>query len=146
MTTYNAKDNLAVALTKTQCPYCAEIREGDIVMNTRLTKHCADQVNEVHGKVTSLETCSRYQEALDSGAVFLVEIDPEKSVIKSANGDIQRIAPDGAYRTGRLWAITEVAYKQAFTLAIPPDRMVFIDPEVSEKLGFNETTDSPGAA
>lgn len=134
-----AESNLEVALTKNICPACASQIDGDIVMNTLLTPRAAKQVKELHGKATGWKFCPECQAAKDAGAVFLVEIDPDKSKINEDG----KINLEGAYRTGRIWGITRDAFCRIFDAQEAQDDIVFIDKDVADKIGLVGTTVPP---
>lgn len=123
--------NFEVALTKNICPACAAQTDGDLLINKLLTPHAARQVKELHGKATGWRFCPECQKAKDAGAVFLVEIDPEKSTVKDGKVDLE-----GAWRTGRIWGITHDAFCQIFDAESVPNDIVFIDNQVAEKIGL----------
>lgn len=120
---------LEVALTKDQCPFCAEVSDGALVMNSILTAGHAAKVKKLHGQVTGYKPCSRCQQALNDGAVFLVEVDPAKSTVVDG-----KLTQETAHRTGRLWGIKREAAERLLGEGLPD--MVFIDPEAVVKIGL----------
>ena len=122
--------NFAVALTKDLCPACGKAHDGAIVMNTRLYESAARKVEALHGQAIAYRMCSACQEALDQGAVFLIEIDPARSRLSD---DGARVRPEDAFRTGRAWGVKRDAVQRIFGAACD---LQFIDPEVAEYLGL----------
>lgn len=47
-------DNFKVAMTYRMCPICGAKMDGEIIMNTRLTKKAAKQVEELDGKIVGI--------------------------------------------------------------------------------------------
>lgn len=123
--------NFEVALTKNICPACATQTDGDLIMNTLLTPRSANAVKNMHGKVTGWKFCEECQKAKDAGAVFLVEVDPEKSIVKDGKIDLK-----DAWRTGRIWGITHDAFCRIFDVESVPEDVVFIDNQVAEEIGL----------
>lgn len=90
-------DNFEVSLVKYACPVCGKPCEDGIIMNQILTEDNAKKVKDLHKKIIGYsnhlcEECSKYKE----NAVFLIEIDPEKSDMKNM---------ETMYRTGKYAAI-----------------------------------------
>ena len=90
-------DNFGVSLVKYACPVCGKSCEDGIIMNKVLTESNAEKVKDLHNKTIGYsdhvcEECSKYKE----NAVFLIEIDPEKSDMKNM---------ETMYRTGKYAAI-----------------------------------------
>lgn len=98
------KNNLGVALTKTQCPICLKTFDDSIVINTRFTEGESKKVKELHGKVINVETCSECKDYQKQG-IIVRTIDPEKSIIE--NGKIKE-----PYYTGYFGVIKEEVVKR----------------------------------
>ena len=125
---------LDVAVVNYICPACADKSDSEILIGKRFVDEQAEtKLDELSGQNVGYRWCERCAAARDQGAVFLVEIDPAQSKVEP-NG---HILPENAYRTGRLWGITEAAFHRAFNSPITKGRIVFIDPEVTEKLGLD---------
>jgi hypothetical protein len=92
-----SKPELGVALTKELCVVCNKEFDGDIVMNTRLTKSMAAKVEEMHGKVTGFtdKPCKECLEAVGDG-VYIIEVD-EKLTEDESN----------PWRTGKQWGLSK---------------------------------------
>ena len=87
-------NNFSVALTK--CFYCGE--GNQLVINTELTQKCAQEVEELNGKVISMEPCSKCKELMKQGVMFI-----------SCKDD------DPEYRTGKIAVIKDEAIKELVT-------------------------------
>jgi len=85
------ESGFGVALTK--CFYCNE--DSDIVLNTRLTKHMAEKVEGMHGKVINKNPCSKCEGYMKQG-IIVISIDGEKS-----KGDM-----DNPYRMGGFYVMS----------------------------------------
>ena len=122
-------DIFEVALTK--CFICG--KDGNIVMNTRLTKHYADKVKEMHGKVINKHPCNKCQEYMEQG-IIVISVDEEKS-----NGDL-----DNPYRTGGWWVLNEnfikEIIKKEFLDQVLKVRMMFMEHQICEDLGMFKMT------
>lgn len=118
------EDNFAVALTK--CFYCG----GDhhLIMNQKLTKKAAEEVRQCHGKVVTMEPCSKCQEFMKNG-VILIEV--------KDNCDQQN-----PYRTGGFCVIKDEGIKNAF----PPEqaemalkhRWCFVEESIWKAIGLDK--------
>lgn len=124
---------LGVALIHNICPICCEKCGESVLLNSRLTEHHAKKVEDLNGKAIGFEVCAACKKIIDGDAVFLVEIDPNQSKTDQ-NGLVK---PENAYRTGRYWAIKREAFSRIFSGVSHTTPYVFIDPEVSEKIGLN---------
>lgn len=90
-------DNFGVSLAQYACPVCGKSCEDVVIMNTILTENNAKKVEDLHNKTIGYsnhvcEECSKYKE----NAVFLIEIDSEKSDMKNM---------ETMYRTGKYAAV-----------------------------------------
>lgn len=47
-------DNFKVAMTYRMCPICGTKMDGEIIMNSKLTKKAAKQVEELDGKIVGI--------------------------------------------------------------------------------------------
>lgn len=85
-------DNFGVACVKYLCPICGKPANHAIIMNTKLTKSAAKQVNELHNKAIgwSDKPCDNCQHYINDGVFFVIGVDTEKST------------NDSFYRTGHI--------------------------------------------
>lgn len=89
----NIKDKLSVGLCDLICPICGKKCDNVIIMNDRLTKKAAQEVEKAHGQTIGYanKPCKDCQEQIDNNKFILIEIDPNKT------DDMKN-----PYRTGRL--------------------------------------------
>ena len=132
----NMDDKFSVALTK--CFYCLE--DNEIILNRRLTKHVADQVKEMDGKVVSMNPCPKCEEHMKQG-VILLTFDPHKSDHDWDNPGKGKIP--NPYRTGGFFVIKDDALKRAVNEPELVDlalkyRWMFIEHEVGVAWGLFE--------
>ena len=93
------EDVVGVALTKTVCNCCGEERDGDIVINTRLTTHLASKVKEMDGKVVNSEPCDSCKGYMEQGIIIL-------GVIEAKSDSM-----DNPYRSGAFVVLKESAVR-----------------------------------
>lgn len=88
---------LGVALVKEICPACTKEMDGPIILNTKLDKDEAENVEKMHGQVIGFsETfCKHCQDYADKG-IILIGIDESKS-------DDMR----NPYRSGHFFVVKE---------------------------------------
>ena len=126
-------DVFGVALTK--CFICGE--DGDIVINTRLTKRYADEVKEMHGKTINKEPCNQCKKYMKEG-IIIISIDKEKS-----NGDL-----DNPYRTGGWWVVKEdyikKITKKEFCDKVLKTRIMFMEDQICRDFGMFKTINNKG--
>jgi hypothetical protein len=121
------KENvLGVALVKRACPACGALEDGEIVMNTVLTKNNADKVNELNGKAIGYmdKPCKNCSELIEKGFLLI-------GCIESLSDD-----PTNPYRSGHQWVITNEAAERMFDKEMLKRGVAFIDVEVAKQLGF----------
>ena len=99
------ESNVGVALTKEACIVCLKESDGDIVINTRLTKSMAEKVESMHGKVAgfSKTPCVECLEVVSDG-VYIIEIDEKLTT------DV-----NNPWRTGKQWGIKREAMERIVT-------------------------------
>jgi len=124
------KNSIGVALLK--CPICGE--GGEIIMNTRLSTYLAKKVEDMNGK-TGHHPCSKCQDIIDGGNVFVIEIDPAKS---SGDKNSNTMKPSDAYRTGRIAGVRGDAFEKVFNTQRPPGGVVFCDIDAFNEVGLGE--------
>jgi hypothetical protein len=129
------KPEIEFALTKNACPVCTKQTDGDIVVNKYIGERYAEKVRQLHGQVTGYAYCGDCKNALEKGAVFLIEIDPALSEIN--NGFVN---PEKAHRTGRIWGIKKEAVLKIFDVEKIDKDIVFIDEETAQKIGLGKQT------
>lgn len=95
-------NKLGIALTKKLCPVCLKKMDGEIIMNTKLTKGNADKVNELHGKVThiSKDMCNACKEAINDG-VYIIGVDLSKTEDEN-----------NPYRSGHIVGVKRTIFKE----------------------------------
>jgi len=105
-----SKPELGVALTKKLCVVCNKELDGEIVMNTRLTKSMAEKVEKLHGQVVGFsdKPCPKCLEAVNGDGVYIIEID------EKLTDD-----PKNPWRTGKQWGVK----KEAIEHMLPDDEM-----------------------
>ena len=123
---------VGVALVKEACQLCGQLVDGPIIINTRLTKAAADEVNQMHGECVGYleKPCDECQKLMNLGIV-IVEVDEEKS--KDENNP---------YRTGRVFVVKEGALDGMFNseaeAAINKRRAVFMTQESVKEIGIDK--------
>lgn len=120
-------DNFEVSLVQYACPVCGKSCEDAVVMNKILTEDNAKKVKDLHKKIIGYsdhlcEECSKYKE----NAVFLIEIDSEKSDMKSM---------ETMYRTGKYATIKSdsklVKDAENFIIKLKDNaKIIFIDKDI----------------
>ena len=120
------KNEIGVALVKELCPICLKSSDGPIIMNTRLSKKRAQEVEEMHGKTVGFtkEPCDECKELKSKGFVLI-------GVVEKKTED--RTNP---YRSGNLWAISESAAAKLFNDNPPKSGVAFIDVNVAHEIGL----------
>lgn len=124
-------NDLEISLTKEACLACGSLIDGPIILNSILSRECAEKVKELHGQCIgySEELCDKCKEYCDLG-LLIIEIDEEKS------------EPNNPYRTGSLWVIgndSDLAKHLLTTNFIINKggcKFVFIDKEVTKQIGL----------
>jgi len=124
---------LGVALTK--CYYCQE--DSDILINRILTTQHAKRVEKAHGKIVNMVPCSKCQEYMEAGIIFITISDSQ------SDKDWKKEEIPNPHRTGGWFVIRDEAVSRmpfsdelkAYTLE---KRWAFIEHEAAEKLGFFE--------
>ena len=120
-------ETLGVALTKEICPICAKTEDGPIIMNTRLSKHEAKKVNDMHGKVLQYmkEPCQECQELMKQGFILIGAV--EKKTVDVTN----------PYRSGNIWVVKQEAADEIFKPhGAPKSGVAFIDVNVAQEIGL----------
>lgn len=121
------KDNvLGVALVMELCPICAVEIAGPIIMNTRLTKKNAKEVESMHGKVVgwSKEPCESCKELKKKGFILI--------------GAVQAKSIEGKdpYRSGNIWVIHHEKAIEMFSPEYVLKGAAFIDVLDAQKMGL----------
>lgn len=116
---------IGTALTK--CFYCGD--DSVIIMNTRLTEGYAKKVKELHGKVVSMEPCSKCQEYMKQGIIVIV-YDPTKT------DDIKT-----PYRTGHFAVVKQEAVERWYDNQeelnkVLKHRFVFMEDTIAKQIGI----------
>lgn len=83
-----------VAIPK--CYFCGEDK-NELIMNTRLTEKCAEQIKEAHGKVINTEPCDKCKELMKQG-VMLIKVRDD----------------DPEYRLGNICVVKDEAIRRIF--------------------------------
>jgi len=119
---------IGVALAKERCPVCGKDFDGPIIMNSVLTEKRAKEVEALNGKVIGManKPCHECQVMIDQGIV-IIEIDGTKC---------QESGPEGPYRTGMMFCMTEEAFKRIFN-ELPPERICYMTDDFTKKLGLH---------
>ena len=126
----NEKGKLQVVLTK--CYYCGE--GADLLLNRNIGRHSA-QLEELDGKVVSMEPCAKRAEYMKKG-VILVTVDDSKSIPGWQND-----RPPNPHRTGGFFVVRDDFIRRVFrpeevVEQIIKRRFSFIAHEAAEKLGL----------
>lgn len=115
---------IGVALTK--CFICGE--DDCIVINTKLTKKHAEEVEKMNGMSISKEPCPKCREHMKNG-VILISVDEDKS------DDM-----NNPWRTGGWWVIKSDAVgrllKKELADQLLKSRVGFIEHEMAEGIGL----------
>ena len=123
--------NLEVALTR--CYYCGDGNE--VILNTLLTKKCAEAVKAMHHKVVSTEPCPTCQKWMKDG-IILITIDE----VKSGKGWEKDKIPN-PHRTGGFFVVKEGFVEKVFAAPkavafAKKHRWLFISHEAAEQVGL----------
>ena len=119
------KKQLGVALTKELCPICTKELSGDIIMNTRLTKHNAKEVEKLHNQVIgwSKKPCDDCQEMQKKGFVLIGAVEAKTEDTTNP------------YRSGNVWCVKEEVADQLFAPhPRPKSGVAFIDVIVADQM------------
>jgi hypothetical protein len=131
----DTRNNFAVALTK--CFFCIE--DYEIVLNSRLTKKDAEQVEAMHGKIINMEPCPKCQEWMSKDVLLISVRNDSLAEISSAYKEKRMPNP---YRTGRLVVITDDAIKRLLDAptaeSIIKRRWCFIPDDAWNKMGLGD--------
>ena len=96
--TETIKDNeLFICLSNEQFAYVDD--KNELIMNTKLTKKCANAIKEAHGKVIDTEPCDKCKEIMKQGVML----------IKVRDDD-----PD--YRLGNICVLRDEAIRRIFKM------------------------------
>lgn len=126
------EDIIGVALVHYACPICGREMDDDsaILMNQKLTKKAAKEVNELNGKCVgfSNKACNECASHKDD-CIYIIEIDKEKS------------EPNNLYRTGRYWGIVKdfslfVEHPEFILETDNGVKYCFMTKELTHKFGF----------
>lgn len=116
--------NFEVALIK--CWFCGE--DKGLIMNSRLTKKCAQQIREAHGRAIDLEPCDNCKKLMEQGAM-LFEIDR-----------VPDNPQDMPERTGRMAVVRDSAFDnfpdKDFAKQVLKRRFGFIQREFWDAMGL----------
>jgi len=142
--------DFAVALTN--CFYCLE--GSDILINSRLTPTAANHVRKFHGKVCSMEPCSKCRDYMKDN-IILLTIDESKSdegwQTPPQDPDKRRHWIPNPYRAGGFVVVRPDFIERVFN---PPElvqqilkyRWSFIEHEAAIQLGLLEPVEPPASA
>ena len=129
------EDVIGVALVHYACPICGREIDDDsaILMNQKLTKKAAKEVNELNGKCVgfSNKACNECASHKDE-CIYVIEINEEQSTSTSP------------YRTGKYWGVVKnwALFIDHPELILETDNGVkycFMTEELTHKLGFCDT-------
>lgn len=129
------EDVIGVALVHYACPICGREIDDDsaILMNQKLTKKAAKEVNELNGKCVgfSNKACNECASHKDE-CIYVIEINKEQSTSTSP------------YRTGKYWGVVKnwALFIDHPELILETDNGVkycFMTEELTHKLGFCDT-------
>lgn len=129
--------HLEVALTR--CFLCGGGNE--IFLNTKLTKHAAERVKKLHGKVIDVKPCPTCGEWMKKG-IILLTFDESKS-----DKDWDKQSVPNPYRTGGFFVVKEEALAR---LGLPEKimefakrrRWLFVEHQAAARLGLFEAAKS----
>lgn len=130
------EDVIGVALVHYACPVCGKEMDDDnvILMNQKLTKKNAKEVNELNGKCIgfSNNACDECASHKDE-CVYIIEINEEQST------------PTSPYRTGKLWGIVKdwplfVDHPEFILETDNGVKYCFMTKELTHKFGFYDKT------
>jgi hypothetical protein len=119
-------EKLGIALVKRACPACGSPEDAEIIMNTRLTKHHANEVESLNGKTIGYldKPCKSCNDLMSKGFLLI-------GCVSSLTDDL-----NNPYRSGHQWVITNEAAKRMFSEETITKGVAFIDVEDAKKLGF----------
>lgn len=120
------ENKLSVALAKEACPACARVVDGPILMNTKLTKKDAENVENMHGKVIGYldKPCESCQNLMSQG-FLLIGVDLDKTEDET-----------NPYRSGHQWVISNDAVDRIFKDIDKKYGYAFITKDIAEKIGL----------
>lgn len=126
------EDIIGVALVHYACPICGREIDDDsaILMNQKLTKKAAKEVNELNGKCVgfSNKACNECASHKDE-CIYVIEINEEQSTSTSP------------YRTGKYWGVVKdfslfVEHPEFILETDNGVKYCFMTEELTHKFGF----------
>ena len=116
------ENNLEVGLIK--CFFCG--KDKGLVMNTRLTKGCAEEIKKMHGHAIDREPCDECKALMKQGIMFISVKDGESG--------------NNPYRTGNMCVIKDEAVKNFISPdmfeQVKKSRVAFIEDSVWDMIGL----------
>lgn len=119
-------DKIGTALMYKLCPLCGNKNKGAVVMNTKLTKKCANEVKSLHNKAVGIanKPCKECQDMMAKG-FLLIGANMSKTTDKR-----------NPYRTGHIWVIDSGEAKEIFGEENTKRGASFIELELAEEIGL----------
>jgi hypothetical protein len=123
-----SENNLEVALVKRACPVCGDLFDGELVLNSILTKKNAEEIKNLHGKTVGYleEPCESCQNHMKQGIIVIGVIN-RKTVDKT-----------NPFKSGHFSVIKEGVLERIFGKenVDTSNRVVFLEEKVGLDLGI----------
>lgn len=122
----NNGDTVGVALVKEACPLCGALTDGPIIMNTRLTKHNADNVKAMHGQTIgySDKPCKECRDIMSKAFLII-------GVVEAKTDDYKN-----PYRSGNKWGVRKEAALEMFGEESYKKGVCFMDVHTADQIGL----------
>jgi len=122
------KNNLEVALVKRACPVCGDLFDGELVLNSILTKKNAGEVKDLHGKTIGYleEPCESCQKYMKQGIIVI-------GIIEDKTDD-----KTNPFRSGHFSVVKEGVLEKVFGKENIDSsyRVVFLEEKIGLDLGI----------
>lgn len=120
------EDKLGIAMVKEACRLCGAEVNDTIVMNTKLSKKNAKEVEALNGKIIGYakDPCKDCQNAMSQGLLMI-------GVIEEKTED-----EDNPWRSGHQWVIKKERAAEIFGEEVSIQGAVFIDIKAAKQMGL----------
>lgn len=118
---------MGVALTKRLCVICTKEETGEILINTKLSKHNAREVEKMNGQVVgySEKPCKECREKMEKAFMFVI-VDEQKTGADKNN----------PWRTGEIYGVDKDLVTKMFNADALKNGFAFIDYKLATDLGL----------
>jgi hypothetical protein len=118
-----------VTVEQYACPVCGKTFDsGNLLLDKRMRDRFEMKTT------TGFVLCPEHERMKNDGYVALVECDEKRSKMTTDVNGNTSVKQEDAYRTGRLMHVRAEAFKRIFNVPVPKGMIVFIEPEVFDKL------------